>query len=202
MFSDVLSRTGGGETCSKCFTRSAVLRRHRRMHCRASGQGPEDFTQGVEPSDLDRSHSSDSFGAEMSVALLPVSVKFPIHPAGNSAEFDSSADSYCKLRSMVQQHGSGSAEKPGGDAGKALKAQAEPAPAAPFGYPAVGASPAEQPLQPDGVPLPRSSAAALHGPEPLASRGPYKSSEGPFFSSMTLWGLAMKTLQNESELEQ
>ncbi|NXM89509.1 ZBT49 protein, partial [Oenanthe oenanthe] len=183
------------ETCSKCFTRSAVLRRHRRMHCRASDQGPEDFAQGIESSDLDKSHSSDSFGAEMSVALLPVSVKFPIHAAGNSAEFDSSADSYCKLRSVMQQHDSGSAEKPGGDAARALKAQARPPPAAPYGYAAAAASPAEEPL-------PRSSAAALDGPEPLGSRGAYKSSEGPFFSSMTLWGLAMKTLQNESELEQ
>ena len=30
----------------------------------------------------------------------------------------------------------------------------------------------------------------------------YRNSEGQFFSSMTLWGLAMKTLQNESELDQ
>ncbi|NWY74882.1 ZBT49 protein, partial [Erithacus rubecula] len=190
------------ETCSKCFTRSAVLRRHRRMHCRARGQGPaalHDFTRDAEASDLHKSHSSDSLGPEMSVTLLPVSVKFPIHAAGNSAELEGSADSYCKLRSVMQQHG---AEKPGGDAAKVPKAPAQPPPAPPYGYSAAGVPPAEEPPQPGPGPLPRSSVPALDGPEPLGSRAPYKSSEGPFFSSMTLWGLAMKTLQNESELEQ
>ncbi|NXC82676.1 ZBT49 protein, partial [Cercotrichas coryphoeus] len=196
------------DTCSKCFTRSAVLRRHRRMHCRASAPGPgalDELTPAIESSDLDRSHSSDSFGPEMSVALLPVSVKFPVPAAGSSAEFDGSADSYCKLRPMIQQQGPAGAEKLGADAAKAPRAQARPPPAPPYAYPALDVPPAEQPLQPDAVPLPRSAAAALDSPEPLGGRAPsaaYKSSEGPFFSSVTLWGLAMKTLQNESELEQ
>ncbi|XP_032916818.1 zinc finger and BTB domain-containing protein 49 [Catharus ustulatus] len=198
------------ETCNKCFTRSAVLRRHRKMHCRASEEGPhalEEFTQGIEASDLDKSQSSDSFGPEMSVTLLPVSVKFPIHPAGNSAEFDSSADSYCKLRSMVQHHNSANPEKLSVDSAKLLKAQAQQTPAPAYAYPDVDVSSAEEPLQPEGIPLIRSSVAGLDGhcSEPLGSRASsaaYKGSEGPFFSSMTLWGLAMKTLQNESELEQ
>ncbi|NWS89425.1 ZBT49 protein, partial [Toxostoma redivivum] len=200
------------ETCSKCFTRSAVLRRHRKMHCRASEEGPgalQAFTQGIEASDLDKSQSSDSFGPEMSVTLLPVSVKFPIHPAGSSAEFDSSADSYCKLRSMIQHHDSANPEKLSVDSAKLLKAQAQqtPPPAPPYAYTDVDVSSAEEPLQSEGIPMIRSSVAALDGPcsEPLGSRASsaaYKSNEGPFFSSMTLWGLAMKTLQNESELEQ
>uniref|UniRef100_A0A4W5P3A4 Zinc finger and BTB domain containing 49 n=1 Tax=Hucho hucho TaxID=62062 RepID=A0A4W5P3A4_9TELE len=43
------------------------------------------------------------------------------------------------------------------------------------------------------------------GALPGASRPsgtPYRASEGPFFSSVTLWGLAMKTLQNDNDLEQ
>ncbi|XP_056157710.1 zinc finger and BTB domain-containing protein 49 [Lampris incognitus] len=32
--------------------------------------------------------------------------------------------------------------------------------------------------------------------------GPYRASEGQFISSVTLWGLAMKTLQNDNDLEQ
>ncbi|NXM62823.1 ZBT49 protein, partial [Illadopsis cleaveri] len=200
------------ETCNKCFTRSAVLRRHKKMHCKASEEGPnalEEFAQGIETSDLDKSQSSDSFGPEMSVALLPVSVKFPIHPAGNSTEFDSSADSYCKLRSMIQHHDSANAEKLGVDSAKLLKAQAQqtPPPPPPYAYTDVDVSAAEEPLQADGIPMIRSSVAGLDGhcSEPLggrASSATYKSNEGPFFSSMTLWGLAMKTLQNESELEQ
>lgn len=31
---------------------------------------------------------------------------------------------------------------------------------------------------------------------------PYRSSEGQFISSVTLWGLAMKTLQNDNDMEQ
>ncbi|NXY30312.1 ZBT49 protein, partial [Pomatorhinus ruficollis] len=200
------------ETCNKCFTRSAVLRRHKKMHCKASEEGPnalEEFAQGIETSDLDKSQSSDSFGPEMSVTLLPVSVKFPIHPAGNSTEFDSSADSYCKLRSMIQHHDSGNAEKLSVDSAKHLKAQAQQTPPPPpaYAYTDVDVSAAEEPLQADGIPMIRSSVAGLDGHcnEPLGSRASsaaYKGNEGPFFSSMTLWGLAMKTLQNESELEQ
>ncbi|XP_005517898.1 PREDICTED: zinc finger and BTB domain-containing protein 49 [Pseudopodoces humilis] len=199
------------ETCNKCFTRSAVLRRHKKMHCRASEEGPgalEEFTQGIETPDLDKSQSSDSFGPEMSVTLLPVSVKFPVHPAGNSAEFDSSADSYCKLRSMIQHHDSANPEKLSVDSAKLLKAQAQPAPPPPYAYSDVDVAAAEEPLQSGGVAMIRSSAAGLDGhcsSEALGSRASsaaYKSNEGPFFSSMTLWGLAMKTLQNENELEQ
>ncbi|NXX72311.1 ZBT49 protein, partial [Spizella passerina] len=130
------------ETCNKCFTRSAVLRRHSKMHCRASEESHsalEELTPGIETPDLDKSQSSDSFGPEMSVTLLPVSVKFPIHPAGSSPEFDSSADSYCKLRSMIQHHDSANPEKLGVDSAKVLKGQAQQAPAAPpaYAYPEV-----------------------------------------------------------------
>ncbi|NXC59097.1 ZBT49 protein, partial [Aleadryas rufinucha] len=200
------------ETCNKCFTRSAVLRRHKKMHCKASEEGPnalEEFAEGIETSDLDKSQSSDSLGQEMSVTLLPVSVKFPVRPAGNSTEFDSSADSYCKLRSMIQHHDAANPEKLSVDSAKLLKAQAQqtPPPPAAYAYADVDVSSAEEPLQSDSIPMIRSSVAGLdsHCSDPLGSRASsatYKSNEGPFFSSMTLWGLAMKTLQNESELEQ
>lgn len=35
-----------------------------------------------------------------------------------------------------------------------------------------------------------------------STSGLYRSSEGNFISSVTLWGLAMKTLQNDNEMEQ
>ncbi|XP_068005586.1 zinc finger and BTB domain-containing protein 49 [Melanerpes formicivorus] len=199
------------ETCNKCFTRSAVLRRHKKMHCKASEEGPntlDELTQGTETSDLDKSQSSDSFGPEMSVPLLPASVKFPVRPAANATNFDSSAESYCKLRSMIQQHDSANQQKLNVDSAKLPKAQAEQTPAAPpYAYADVDVSSAEEPLQSDSIPMIRSSMVSLdsHCGDPLGSRtssAVYKSNEGPFFSSMTLWGLAMKTLQNESELEQ
>ncbi|NXL00917.1 ZBT49 protein, partial [Mesembrinibis cayennensis] len=199
------------ETCNKCFTRSAVLRRHKKMHCKATDEGPntlDEFTQGIETSDLDKSQSSDSFGQEMSVTLLPVSVKFPIRPTANSTEFDNSADSYCKLRSMIQHHDSANQQKLNVDSTKIPKAQTQQTPPPPpYAYADVDVSSAEEPLQSDNIPMIRSSMVSLdsHCNDPLGSRtssAAYKNNEGPFFSSMTLWGLAMKTLQNESELEQ
>ncbi|NXY42733.1 ZBT49 protein, partial [Ceuthmochares aereus] len=199
------------ETCNKCFTRSAVLRRHKKMHCKLTDEGPntlDEFTQGIETSDLDRSQSSDSFGQEMSVTLLPVSVKFPIRPTADSTEFDSSADSYCKLQSMIQHHDSANQQKLNMDSAKLPKAQTLPNQAPPpYAYADVDVSSAEEPLHSDNIPMIRSSMVSLDGHcnDPLSSRtssAAYKNNEGPFFSSMTLWGLAMKTLQNESELEQ
>ncbi|NXF88861.1 ZBT49 protein, partial [Eubucco bourcierii] len=199
------------ETCNKCFTRSAVLRRHKKMHCKATEEGPntlDEFPQGIETSDLDKSQSSDSLSQEMSVTLLPVSVKFPVRPSANATEFDSPADSYCKLRSMIQHHDSANQQKLSVGSAKLPKAQAEQTPAPPpYAYADVDVSSAEEPLQSDSIPMIRSSMVSLdsHCGEPLGSRtssAVYKNNEGPFFSSMTLWGLAMKTLQNESELEQ
>ncbi|XP_067412498.1 zinc finger and BTB domain-containing protein 49 isoform X2 [Emydura macquarii macquarii] len=199
------------ETCNKCFTRSAVLRRHKKMHCKASDEGPntlEEFTQAIETSDLEKSQSSDSFSQEMSVTLLPVSVKFPVRPVVSSAnEFDSSAGSYCKLRSMIQHHESTIPQKLSLDPAELPKPQIQQTPQPPFTYTEVDVSPAEEPLQSDNISMIRSSMTTLEGHcnDPLgnrASSAAYRSNEGPFFSSMTLWGLAMKTLQNESELDQ
>ncbi|KAH1169699.1 hypothetical protein KIL84_000684 [Mauremys mutica] len=181
------------------------------MHCKSSDEGPntlEEFTQAIETSDLEKSQGSDAFAQEMSVTLLPVSVKFPVRPAGNSAnEFDSSAGSYCKLRSMIQHHESTIQQKLSLDPAELPKPQTQQTPQPPFTYTEVDVSPAEEPLQSDNISMIRSSMTTLDGHcgDPLgnrASSAAYRSNEGPFFSSMTLWGLAMKTLQNESELDQ
>lgn len=198
------------ETCNKCFTRSAVLRRHKKMHCKATDEGPntiDEFAQGMETSDLEKSQSSDTFSQEMSVTLLPVSVKFPIRPTANPTEFDNSADSYCKLRSMIQHNDSANQQKLNVDSAKLPKAQTQQTPPTPYAYTDVDGSSAEEPLQSDNISMIRPSMVSLdsHCNDPLGSRtssAAYKNTEGPFFSSMTLWGLAMKTLQNESELEQ
>nr|XP_014719820.2 zinc finger and BTB domain-containing protein 49 isoform X2 [Equus asinus]XP_014719824.2 zinc finger and BTB domain-containing protein 49 isoform X2 [Equus asinus]XP_044623770.1 zinc finger and BTB domain-containing protein 49 isoform X2 [Equus asinus]XP_044623771.1 zinc finger and BTB domain-containing protein 49 isoform X2 [Equus asinus]XP_044623772.1 zinc finger and BTB domain-containing protein 49 isoform X2 [Equus asinus] len=200
------------EICNKCFTRSAVLRRHKKMHCRADDEGQdalEEFTQAIETSDLEKSQSSDSFSQDMAVTLMPVSVKLPVHPVEDSVtEFDShSAGSYCKFRSMLQPHGGGDQEKLSLDPVKLGKPQMQQAPHQAYAYSDVDASASDEPLQADGMAMVRSSLAALdnHCSDPLGSRvsaTAYRNSEGQFFSSMTLWGLAMKTLQNENELEQ
>ncbi|XP_072802417.1 zinc finger and BTB domain-containing protein 49 isoform X2 [Vicugna pacos] len=192
------------DVCSKCFTRSAVLRRHRKMHCRADDAG---LAPPIAPSEPGKPRSADSFSQDVSVTLMPVSVKLPVHPVEEEpvTEFDShSAGSYCKFRPTVQPHGVGDQERLSLDPAKAAK---PPLPQAqPQAYAYADAAGAE-PLQADGMAMIRSSLAALdqHCGDPLGSRAAapaHRNSDGQFFSSMTLWGLAMKTLQNESELDQ
>lgn len=199
------------EVCSKCFTRSAVLRRHEKMHHRPDG-GQDALGQlahAAETSDLERSQSSDSFSQDMSVALMPVSVKLPVPPVEDSVtEFDGhSASSYCKFRPVAQPPGADEPEKLGLDPGRLAKPLMQPAQPQAYTYPDVATAASEQPLQPDGLSLGRSFLATPdnHCGDALGSRGattPYRNSEGQFFSSMTLWGLAMKTLQDENELDQ
>ncbi|KAL2779992.1 zinc finger and BTB domain-containing protein 49 [Daubentonia madagascariensis] len=200
------------EICNKCFTRSAVLRRHKKMHCKADDESPDmlgEFSQAIETSDLEKSQSSDSFSQDTSVTLMPVSMKVPVNPVENSVtEFDShSASSYCKLRSMIEPHGVSDQEKLGLDPVKLAKPQMQQTQHQAYAYSDVDTSAGDGPLQADGMSMIRSSLAALdnHCSDSLGGRASstaYRNSEGQFFSSMTLWGLAMKTLQNENELDQ
>nr|XP_048270822.1 zinc finger and BTB domain-containing protein 49 isoform X2 [Myodes glareolus] len=199
------------EICSKCFTRSAVLRRHKKMHGRADARSPavlDELSQAIE-TDMDRSQSSDSFSQDVSVTLMPVSVKLPVHPVESSvAAFDGHCTgSYCKLRSMIHPPSMGEQDKLGLDPAKLAKPQELQSQSHAYAYSDVDPSAGAEQSQADGMTVTRSSLATLdnHCTEPLGSRAPsvtYRNSEGQFFSSMTLWGLAMKTLQNEHELEQ
>ncbi|XP_030873857.1 zinc finger and BTB domain-containing protein 49 isoform X1 [Leptonychotes weddellii] len=199
------------EICSKCFTRSAVLRRHEKMHCRPDGgrAALDELAHAIETPDLEKSQGSESFSQDVSVTLMPVSVKLPVQPAEDSvAEFDGpSAGSYCKFRPVVQPPAAAEPEKLRLDPGKLAKPPMQPAQPPAYAYPDVAAVASEPPLQPDSLSLGRSSLATLdnHCGDVPGGRGaatPYRNSEGQFFSSMTLWGLAMKTLQNENELDQ
>lgn len=200
------------EICDKRFTRSAVLRRHRRMHCRAADEGQDalqDLAQAMGTSDLGKAPSSDPFSQDVSVTLMPVSVKLPVHPVEESVTGfdDHSADTYCKFQSTAQPPGVSQQEKLGLDPGKLPKAPGPHAQHPAFAYSAEDASASNGPLPVDGMATVRSSLATLdnHCGDPLGSRAAataYRNSEGQFFSSMTLWGLAMKTLQNENELDQ
>ncbi|XP_052592003.1 zinc finger and BTB domain-containing protein 49 isoform X4 [Peromyscus californicus insignis] len=200
------------EICSKCFTRSAVLRRHKKMHGRADARSPAvlgELSQAIETSDLERSQSSDSFSQDVSVTLMPVSVKLPGHPVESSvAAFDGHCTgSYCKLRSMLHPPSMSDQDKLGLDPAKLAKPQELQNQPHAYAYSDVDASADAEQSQADGMAVTRSSLATLdnHCTEPLGSRASsvtYRNSEGQFFSSMTLWGLAMKTLQNEHELEQ
>lgn len=201
------------EICDKCFTRSAVLRRHRRMHCRPDDdEGPDtlqELAHAFETSDLDKAPLSDSFSRDVSVPVVPVSAKLPGAPVEEAvAELDGHpAGACCKFRPSTQPHGASGREKLGLDPGRLAKAPGPHAQHQAFAYSATDASTSAGPLPADGVAAVRSSLAALdnHCGDPLGGRAgatACRNSEGQFFSSMTLWGLAMKTLQNENELDQ
>ncbi|CAI5783518.1 zinc finger and BTB domain-containing protein 49 isoform X1 [Podarcis lilfordi] len=197
------------ETCNKGFSRSAVLRRHKKIHCKVGNSGPntlDDFSQTVEISELEKPQSSDSFAQEISVTLLPVSVKFPIHPNGNSAtEFDSPGATFRKARPTAQQNECANQQKLSLEPVKLCKSQQRPNRTC--YYKGVDLPPEEEPLQSEGNSMTQTSMTTLGSGcsselSSRASSAEYRNSEGPFFSSVTLWGLAMKTLQNESDLGQ
>lgn len=153
--------------------------------------------------DLEKSQTPDSFTQEIPVTLLPVSVKFSTHPAGNSAsESESRARTLCKMQPAVPQDSCGNHQKLCSDPVKFSRPQQR------FNrlcsYKEVESPPEEEPLQSDRT---RCTGASLGSScsSDLSSRLSSvedRTNEGPFFSSVTLWGLAMKTLQNESELGQ
>ncbi|KAK1346062.1 LOW QUALITY PROTEIN: hypothetical protein QTO34_008531 [Cnephaeus nilssonii] len=71
------------EICDKCFTRSAVLRRHRRMHCRADDGGRDalrELAHAFKASTWTGLPAPTPSSQDVSVALVPVSVKLPTHP--------------------------------------------------------------------------------------------------------------------------
>ncbi|XP_006877342.1 PREDICTED: zinc finger and BTB domain-containing protein 49 [Chrysochloris asiatica] len=188
------------EICNKCFTRSAVLRRHRKMHGKADADRPGT----PETPDLDPPQRSHSPTPDATVNGVPVGDTLPAHSTEEpETELDSRcAGACCKLRAhALPSQGVRDHEKLSGDPGKLAKHPMQPA----YTYADVEAE--AEPLPADSMSIIRSSLAALdsHCSDALGARAPstaYRSSEGQFFSSMTLWGLAMKTLQNESELDQ
>ncbi|XP_060102098.1 zinc finger and BTB domain-containing protein 49 [Heteronotia binoei] len=194
------------ETCNKCFSRSAVLRRHKKIHCKAGNEDPsslDELTQPGEMSDLEKSQMPDSFTQEISVTLLPVSVKFPVHPTGSSvSELESSAVTFQKEQPAAQQNSCGSHQKLSLDPARFSRFQQR------FNrscsYKEVDVPPGEEPLQSDEIHTTGASLSSSCSSEPNSrlSSAEFRSNEGPFFSSVTLWGLAMKTLQNENELGQ
>ena len=168
-----------------------------------------ELSRPAEPSNLDRSQSSDSFSQDVSVTLMPVSVKLPVQPTESSvAGFDGHCTgSYSKLRSMLHPPSMRDQDKLSlGPTKPAKPPELQSQPQA-YAYSAAETSAGMEQPQADSMVVSRSSLATLdnHCTEPPGSRAPsvtYRNSEGQFFSSMTLWGLAMKTLQNEHELEQ
>ncbi|XP_078263322.1 zinc finger and BTB domain-containing protein 49 isoform X2 [Rhinoraja longicauda] len=196
------------ETCGKCFTRSAVLHRHKRMHCRYNGDhearneetdSPEEsYQQAAEQ----RSPNCEPLGQVMQVALLPAS---PLDKLRDDREEpDQPAPvhegSHSEYNSLVQQADDPQNKTVLGSA----KTHKPPVP----NSDAVDSNPqTEDSLSSQNSSTVRSSVTSLdiHINVPFGNHTPsvsYRANEGPFLSSLTLWGLAMKTLQNDNDLDQ
>ncbi|XP_025028336.1 zinc finger and BTB domain-containing protein 49 isoform X1 [Python bivittatus] len=193
------------EICNKCFSRSAVLRRHKKTHCKASSESSniaDEFSHAMEITDLEKSQSSDFFTQEISVSFLPASEECPPHPTEHSPnEFDHPGAPFSKARPEMVK----GPQKLSLDPAKLCKSPEGLDQSCSFKE--INPPSEEEPLQSDAIPLVCSSASTLGSSwnGDLSSRvssAEYRNNEGAFFSSVTLWGLAMKTLQNESELGQ
>lgn len=202
------------ETCGKCFTRSAVLHRHKRMHCRYNGDHEvrneetdspdESYQQAAEQ----RSPNSEPLSQVMQVDLLPVSPLDKLRddqeepsigaPDQSAPAHESSHSEYNSLVQQVDDHqnkmvlGSAKTHKP--------PVSQQP------NADAVDSNPRTEDSSQNSSTV-RSSLTSLdiHINVPFGNHTPsvsYRANEGPFLSSLTLWGLAMKTLQNDNDLDQ
>ncbi|XP_029112359.1 zinc finger and BTB domain-containing protein 49 isoform X2 [Scleropages formosus] len=193
------------DTCGKCFTRSAVLRRHRTTHCRTAASSPGEegaetaaiegapFSQTAAhaeaPQDLEartQTQVATSLSPPPSASFSELRSPGPHpqpHPQPQPLLLPLSQQDKCSQPDTLRLH----------------KAQLQQDA---FGYAEESSPAGEEPLQGS---RPSLSALDAHCGLPLGSRAnstSYRSSEGPFFSSVTLWGLAMKTLQNDTDMEQ
>ncbi|XP_063779288.1 zinc finger and BTB domain-containing protein 49 [Pseudophryne corroboree] len=184
------------DVCNKSFSRSAVLRRHKDMHCKPGEDREitaEELANAVDSSDLEKSQNSDSLAQNISVAF--------IQEPGASVE--NAANSYCKLQTVSQQEELTAQGKRSTQRSKASKPHLADT-AQTYAFTEVEVAVTEESLHSD-ISMIRSSLVTLESNcnEPMSNRASgCRGSDGPFFTSMTLWGLAMKTLQNETDLDQ
>ncbi|KAM4048823.1 zinc finger and BTB domain-containing protein 49 [Anomaloglossus baeobatrachus] len=192
------------DVCNKSFSRSAVLRRHKSMHCKPTEDetiASEGFTNTEESSG--KSQNSGSLTPNIPAAFMQEHG----HSVENTrSDYEGSDNnSYCKLQTVIQQDELTETDKRNAEGTKMAKPHLADATST-YTFTEVEVAVTEESLQSD-ISMVRSSLVTLENNcnEPLnnrASSNGYRGSDGPFFSSMSLWGLAMKTLQNENDIDQ
>ncbi|XP_056411111.1 zinc finger and BTB domain-containing protein 49 [Hyla sarda] len=191
------------DVCNKSFSRSAVLRRHKNMHCKPTEDGqitPEEFPNTAESSE--KSQNSAPLTPNIPDAFMQEQ-----GPSVENAQSDyrGNSDNYCRLQTVIQQDELTAQEKRNAECTKVPKPHSAET-ANTYTFTEVEVTVTEESLHSD-ISMIRSSLVTLENNcnEPVnnrASSNGYRGSDGPFFSSMSLWGLAMKTLQNENDLDQ
>lgn len=172
------------------------------MHCNTGDGGQvvaDELQNSAESSNLDKAENLDSVSQNISVAFI----QEHNHSVENtSSDYEgSTANPYCKLQSMIQQDS-------GQDKSSSERTKTAKPHIADTGdtYSFTEVEVSEDGLHSD-ISMIRSSLVTLENNcnEPLNNRvssNGFRGSDGPFFSSMSLWGFAMKTLQNETDMEQ
>ncbi|XP_061778503.1 zinc finger and BTB domain-containing protein 49 [Nerophis ophidion] len=184
-------------SCGKSFTRSAMLRKHSNMHCKgapADGAVTSDQTgsadvgtplsksvclNNVTTSEQTFPASMPPTGPEKPSTPTPPPLDIQLSPASNSLP---------ELRTLVPHHLLSSSHQervPASDPMKLPKAHLSP----------------EVVYGPYGENIGRGLVGKAYQDSPCATLT-RSNSEGNFTSSVTLWGLAMKTLQNENDMDQ
>uniref|UniRef100_A0A3P8RPQ3 Zinc finger and BTB domain containing 49 n=1 Tax=Amphiprion percula TaxID=161767 RepID=A0A3P8RPQ3_AMPPE len=215
-------------TCGKSFTRSAMLRRHSNMHCKGP---PVDSPVTVTSEQTHDSEGAASFPEPVSHSKPPAATteqhfstlmphagfEKPSSPTPSSPQeaphietppsimhLSSASTPLPELRSLVphhllsSSHQDRSAAPPTPDRMKLTKPhlsqEAVYGPYVENGNMSVemGRSLVGRPY----LPPTDNHCSTLTG-----SGRPYRSSEGQVISSVTLWGLAMKTLQNDNDMD-
>lgn len=219
-------------TCGKCFTRSAMLRRHSSMHCKGApadspstdtsdpthaSDGAPSFPKpvGKRPATSSEQHFPNIMPhAELEKpSTSPASPPQPPHldspPSSMHLSPPSTPTPLPELRSLVPHHLLASNHQERSVAPSStdhmklakthLSQEAVYGPYMENGNMSVemGRGMVGRPYLPP-TDSPCSSIASSSRP----NSGSYRSSEGQFISSVTLWGLAMKTLQNDNDMEQ
>lgn len=184
------------------------------MHCRYNGdhevrnEETDSPDESYQHSAEQRSPNSEPLSQVMQVDLLPVS---PLDKLRDDQEEpsigapDQSApvheSSHSEYNSLVQQVDDHQNKMVLGSA----KTHKTPVPQQP-NVDAVDSNPRTEDSSQNSSTV-RSSLTSLdiHINVPFGNHTPsvsYRANEGPFLSSLTLWGLAMKTLQNDNDLDQ
>uniref|UniRef100_H3C538 Zinc finger and BTB domain containing 49 n=1 Tax=Tetraodon nigroviridis TaxID=99883 RepID=H3C538_TETNG len=184
--------------CGKSFTRSAMLRRHSTQHCKGTAQADNPPASASDPPPPS-SEDAASFCKSVAHHKPPAASGTPPHSLHLSPA--STPPPLPELRSLVPHHllSSSHQERNAALAGTDhLKLTKPPLSQEPEYGPYVesGSVSVGRPY----APAADNRCTSLTSGRPTS--GSYRSSEGQFISSVTLWGLAMKTLQNDNDMDQ